>query len=749
MRLTRLGSSLLLGIVTLYFSNSASAQDSKVDFARDVLPLFRAHCFDCHGPKQQKGGFRLDRREDAMKGGTITVIGPGNAEGSRLYHTLSSDKYGPQMPPDGPLTAAEIKTIKLWIDQGAQWPDEHAGQKPKTTPDAGATRMMDALREGDRQTFEAMLKDEPAIAKLKGPGGSTPLMYAVLYADAATMRELIKAGADVNSVNDAGATALMWAVGDVERMNILIKAGADVNVKSEDGRTALLIASGRSNAGPLVKLLLEHGANPSVTVPSYRGPINALRQAADRGDADTMAALIKAGAKLDSAGPLTFISAVNSGNPGCADVLLKAGAPAPVPMSLLFVSPPFAHGSTLSDPATVKLLIGRGADVNAKDPAGRTVLMLAAHLDTLPAASVQALIDAGADVNAKATDGRTALDFALLRGRSPVTDVLLTAGPKEGVAAIKPEITPKTAATVGVALERSLPLLQRVDVKFVQTTGCVSCHHNTLTAMAVREARDAGFRVDSAIAREQSKLSASFLENWRERTLQDSPIPGDVTTISHMLMGMAAQNVSADASTDAMARFLLTRQQTDGRFRPIAHRPPMEAGDIAVTAATIRSLKVYAPKTRRAETDKAIERAAAWLKTAEVRSIDDRAYRILGLHWAGADADVIRNAARDLLARQHADGGWSQLPDMASDAYATGQALVALKAAGITGRDPAVARGVKYLLNTQLEDGSWYVRSRAIGFQPYFESGFPHGHDPWISAAATGWAVMGLAGASR
>jgi hypothetical protein len=52
---------------------------------------------------------------------------------------------------------------------------------------------------------------------------------------------------------------------------------------------------------------------------------------------------------------------------------------------------------------------------------------------------------------------------------------------------------------------------------------------------------------------------------------------------------------------------------------------------------------------------------------------------------------------------------------------------------------------VQYLLRTQLEDGTWFVRSRAFGFQPYFESGFPHGKDQFISAAATSWAAMALA----
>ena len=71
---------------------------------------------------------------------------------------------------------------------------------------------------------------------------------------------------------------------------------------------------------------------------------------------------------------------------------------------------------------------------------------------------------------------------------------------------------------------------------------------------------------------------------------------------------------------------------------------------------------------------------------------------------------------------------------------------MALKEAGaLPVTDKAYKRGIEFLLKTQLEDGSWYVKSRSIPFQPYFESGFPHGHDQWISAAASNWATMALA----
>src|SRR5262249_21963080 len=101
--------------------------------------------------------------------------------------------------------------------------------------------------------------------------------------------------------------------------------------------------------------------------------------------------------------------------------------------------------------------------------------------------------------------------------------------------------------------------------------------------------------------------------------------------------------------------------------------------------------------------------------------------------------------ARSLRQHQRTDGGWAQLPTLGTDAYATGQALYTLAhfvEAPMT--DPAWQRGLRFLLETQEEDGTWHVARRAVAFQPTMKSGFPHHRDSWISAAATSWAVLAL-----
>jgi squalene cyclase len=389
-------------------------------------------------------------------------------------------------------------------------------------------------------------------------------------------------------------------------------------------------------------------------------------------------------------------------------------------------------------------------DANAKDRRGNPLLVLAAASDTLPVDSIRALLDRGADVNAEDPQGKTAVDMAEQRGATPVVDFLLKAGAKKGTA--DPELVwkPQPAGSVRGAVQRTLPLLQRTDSTFLRKSGCVSCHNDSLSAMAVVAARKKGFAVDEQELRDQVKTIATYLDGWRDRAFEGIGIPGGPDTVSYILLGMAAQNFAPNTATDAMARYLKRKQLPEGRWWIFSQRPPLESNDIEVTATSMRALQIYGPKVCQPEYEKSVRAAAAWLAKAQPRTTDERAFQLLGMEWAGADKEAIRKAGRALIGEQRTDGGWAQLPTLASDAYATGQALVALYESGVLSvTDAAYQRGVRFLLNTQFENGSWYVKSRAIAIQPYFESDFPHGRDQWISVAATSWATMALAPATE
>jgi ankyrin repeat protein len=714
---------------------------AKVDFARDVQPIFKTYCIGCHGPTQQMNGFRLDRRSNAMRGGTIAVIGPGNSAGSRLYQRLIGDQYGLRMPPTGPLPQEKIDVIKAWIDEGAPWPDALSGETPPPPPDPGATVLMEALRRGDSAAFQKKLAEDPQAATRKGPGGSTPLMYAALYGDLGSMNRLLAAGADPNAKNDAGATALMWAVYNLEKTRLLLDHGADVNAKSDNARTPLMIAATRHGSAPVLQLLLDRGASPSAQAPSLFGVMTPLAEAAYAGDADAMRTLIDHGADVNGAGANTLSFAITVHCVPCFDLVIGSTDKANVTMAAFFVAPP------LADAVSVKGLLDRGADPKATDPDGDTLLTLASAADGAPADLIKTLLDRGVDVNAASKRGDTALALAMRHGHTPVVDLLMQAGAKPPEVPADPlEIKPLPANTARAAVERSLPLLQRTDVTFMKKSGCVSCHNDSLTAMTVAAAQQNGIPVNQQTAREQAKAVGVYLDGWRERALQGVGIPGDADSVGEILFGLAQAKYPPDPATDAMALFLKNHQSPDGRWYATAHRPPLESSDIQATAVAMHDLQSYAPQAQRAEYDRTVERAASWLAKAQPRTTQDRAYQLLGLAWAGANRTVIEGDGAALIAEQRPDGGWAQLPTLSSDAFATGQALVALAQSGaLAVTDPVYKRGVAFLTSTQLADGSWYVKRRALPIQPYFESGFPHGRDQFISAAATNWATTALA----
>jgi hypothetical protein len=300
-------------------------------------------------------------------------------------------------------------------------------------------------------------------------------------------------------------------------------------------------------------------------------------------------------------------------------------------------------------------------------------------------------------------------------------------------------------AAVRKAIEKSLPLLESVRLPFIEKTGCASCHHNSLPAMAAALARERGFKLSERTALEESEQILGIWNTGREKLLQGDGFGGAQVTASYTLVGLAANKLPPNKTTDAIVHYLISRQVVDGHWSGLANRPPLGGSDISTTALSLRALRLYSPKGLLQEALNRVERARGWLAKATPRSNEDQTFQLLGLAWADADKRTLQKLARDLLARQRKDGGWGQQPTLESDAYATGQALVALhQAGGLPVTHRAYQRGVQYLLANQAADGSWAVRSRSFPFQKYFESGFPHGHNQWISAAASSWATMAL-----
>ena len=151
------------------------AQDdnaTKVDFVTVVKPILESNCLRCHNADDAEGGYQMDNKEDAMD-----YVEEGDAQSSDLFLSLISDDEEEMMPPPddgGPLKDSDIKIIRTWIDQGADWPagvelvtlestqSDDVIQDDASQDDADATQD-DAGQDDAEPVGQTTEKDKPSI----------------------------------------------------------------------------------------------------------------------------------------------------------------------------------------------------------------------------------------------------------------------------------------------------------------------------------------------------------------------------------------------------------------------------------------------------------------------------------------------------------------------------------------------------------------------------------------------------------
>jgi len=308
------------------------------------------------------------------------------------------------------------------------------------------------------------------------------------------VRALIDKGAEVNARDSTGRTALMVAAArnQVEILKVLLQKGADVNEKTTgatpawmNGWTALMYAANHGNCDA-VKVLLDAGANPKTTADDGS---TVLMQATGCRD-DIIRALQRTGPDLDFKNDsCALASAALSGDARSVRSLLDKGAD---------VNAKCKEGGTALGLAAVmghadvmRVLISKGADVNARTDEGDTALMLVienastadairrlvalnprANQDSLggapqsTAAIVRVLLDGGADVNAAGNEGETALMYAVSMGDPNILRGLIEKGARVNAR------NNKGQTALMVAIETAL-INEESDPAVVQRTASV------------------------------------------------------------------------------------------------------------------------------------------------------------------------------------------------------------------------------------------------------------------------------------
>lgn len=318
------------------------------------------------------------------------------------------------------------------------------------------------------------------------------------------------------------------------------------------------------------------------------------------------------------------------------------------------------------------------------------------------------------------------------------------------------QIPAATTQQVHQTVDRAIDYLQAESARWLKTRGCAACHHVPMPLWALSEAARHGYTIDQkyladtteSLLGDKDKLKAS-------RIFPDPAAPPDPRPQGRGLnMGLPFLMVAARAmpnltdgqvqSLKLIADEIINKQQPDGSWEFFAtlRRPPINECQITDAAWIIMALdgelSTDPPQALRNSHAKAI----AWLDAEKTDGLhQEKTLRLLLAIRAGKSPESLRASTDELLSLQRADGGWSQtVPELKSDAFATGQTLYVLSLAGYLPQQAEIKRGIDFLVATQRPDGTWPMISRST---PDGSPGSSKLLSP-IECAASSWATMGL-----
>jgi len=268
---------------------------------------------------------------------------------------------------------------------------------------AGDVRLIDAVRDQDREAVRALLRQKADVNAREGDG-ATALHWAVVRDDVETIDTLLRAGAIVNAANDYGVTPLSLACTNRNGVTVkkLLVAGADPNAATSMGETPLMTCT-RTGSADGVAALFDHGANNVNEREKSHGQ-TALMWAAAQGDPEVLRMLLAHGADVharSTSHELPVSLGGNGGNFRDAVLMPQRGM-----TPLLFTA---RHGRL----ENARLLLDAGADVNESAPNGDSVLVTASFSGQGEFARF--LLERGANPNDTGA-GYAALHTAVLRG---------------------------------------------------------------------------------------------------------------------------------------------------------------------------------------------------------------------------------------------------------------------------------------------------------------------------------------------
>jgi len=312
------------------------------------------------------------------------------------------------------------------------------------------------------------------------------------------------------------------------------------------------------------------------------------------------------------------------------------------------------------------------------------------------------------------------------------------------------EVTP-SSERVRAAITKALPTLEAGSIGSANKRQCFTCHSQAVPVFAFAEAKRQGFKIDDDNIARQLKHTHDHLKRGLENYRQGKGQGGDILTAGYALWTLDEGSWPPDEVTEAVSNYLLGAQSDLKHWRHRGSRPPTSGSDFTATYVALRALQHFGTDSSKTDAIAARrESVTKWLETHTATETEDLVFRLNALLYTDTKSTAKEESVHALLVKQRDDGGWGQMDDMATDAYSTGSAIMAIvNYQDVSGTSEfattqAIQKAVSHLLATQLDDGTWHVSTRAKPVQEYFESDFPHGKDQFISIAATAWSTLAL-----
>jgi squalene-hopene/tetraprenyl-beta-curcumene cyclase len=259
---------------------------------------------------------------------------------------------------------------------------------------------------------------------------------------------------------------------------------------------------------------------------------------------------------------------------------------------------------------------------------------------------------------------------------------LLAADP-EGQPSVEPDDARKL-------VERSLAFLETGAVAWVAMNKCVTCHHVPTMLWTHHEARKLGFAVNEKAVRDLETEAISqylghpeFTPTGQDKGFLEKPLgPGSV----YLVLGLQANPAPSEEAVQALEKLrsnFVTHQNENGSWTTKVNQAPLIDSHDVVTMQILLAMGDGGPAGKHRD---AWDRGWKWLQETPLRDeTQPIAYRLL-IASRCRNQGGVQKGVEQLRTRQQADGGWSQKPQLATDALATGQALFALGAAGVGAR---------------------------------------------------------------